>query len=80
MYLRTRVLEIFHCLAVSLIVQYFILLSFQLIIGRSKAALILHRPERGTRAVLNDLVKKGYLTVEKDGIPYVYRLHQHIPE
>lgn len=36
--------------------------------------------DSGTRAVLNGLVNKGHLTVEKDGISYVYRLHQHIPE
>ena len=49
-------------------------------ITAKKAALILHRSESGARSVLNGLVKKGYLTVEKDGIPYIYRLHQHIPE
>ena len=49
-------------------------------ITTKKAAGILQMSDSGTRAVLNGLVNKGYLTVEKDGIPYVYRLHQHIPE
>ena len=49
-------------------------------ITTKKAAGILQMSDSGTRAVLNGLVNKGYLTVEKDGTPYVYRLHQHIPE
>ena len=49
-------------------------------ITTKKAAGILQMSDSGTRAVLNGLVNKGYLTVEKDGIPYIYRLHQHIPE
>ena len=49
-------------------------------ITAKKAAVILQRSERGARAVLNRLVKKGYLTVDTESIPYVYRLHQHIPE
>ena len=49
-------------------------------ITTKKAAGILQMSDSGTRAVLNGLVNKGYLTVEKDGTSYVYRLHQHIPE
>lgn len=56
------------------------MLAFHAEITAKKAAVILQRSERGTRAILNGLVNKGYLTVKKDGIPYVYRLHQHIPE
>lgn len=42
-----------------------------------KAAGILKRSESRTRTVLNKLVKKGYLTVNTDKMPYIYRLHQH---
>lgn len=49
-------------------------------ITAKKAAVILQRAESAARTVLNGLVKKGYLTVDTEGIPYVYRLHQHIPE
>ena len=49
-------------------------------ITAKKAAGILQRSEGGARAVLNSLVEKGYLTVDTEGVPYVYRLHQHIPK
>lgn len=43
-----------------------------------KASGILQLSENSTRTVLNKLVKKGYLTVNTDKAPYIYRLHQHI--
>lgn len=43
-----------------------------------KAAGILQMSENSTRTVLNKLVKKGYLTVNTDKSPYIYRLQQHI--
>ena len=43
-----------------------------------KAAAILRLSENGTRSVLEKLVKKGYLTVNKDKVPYIYRFEQHI--
>lgn len=43
-----------------------------------KAATILRMSENGTRSVLEKLVKKGYLTVDKDKVPYIYRFEQHI--
>lgn len=49
-------------------------------ITTKKAAGILQMSDSGTRAVLNGLVNKGYLTVDTESIPYVYQLHQHIPE
>lgn len=42
-----------------------------------KAAGILRRSESSARAVLNSLVRKGYLTVETENMPYRYRLHLH---
>ena len=43
-----------------------------------KAAGILQMSENSTRTILSKLVKKGYLTVNTDKAPYIYRLHQHI--
>lgn len=43
-----------------------------------KASAILRMSENGTRSVLEKLVKKGYLTVSKDKVPYIYRFEQHI--
>ena len=43
-----------------------------------KAAVILQMSENSTRTILSKLVKKGYLTVNTDKAPYIYRLHQHI--
>lgn len=45
-----------------------------------KAASILGQSESSARTTLNSLVKKGYLTVDASRAPYLYRLHQHIPE
>lgn len=44
-----------------------------------KAASILQQSESGARSTLNSLVKKGYLTVDTSKAPYIYHLHQHIP-
>ena len=49
-------------------------------ITTKKAAGILQRSESATRTVLNSLVQKGYLAVDTTGVPFVYRLEQHIPE
>ena len=43
-----------------------------------KVPAILRLSENGTRSVLEKLVKKGYLTVNKDKVPYIYRFEQHI--
>ena len=45
-----------------------------------KAAGILDKSEDAARTVLNKLVHKGYLTVDTSGVPFVYRLEQHIPD
>lgn len=44
-----------------------------------KAMAFLGRSESGTRAVLNSLIQKGYLTVDTSQQPFRYRLQQHIP-
>lgn len=44
-----------------------------------KAASILQQSESAARSTLNSLVKKGYLTVDTSKAPYIYHLHQHIP-
>ena len=49
-------------------------------ITAKKAAGILNKSENAARTVLNKLVQKGYLTVDTSGIPFVYRLEQHIPD
>ena len=49
-------------------------------ITAKKAAGILDKSENAARTVLNKLVQKGYLTVDTSGIPFVYRLEQHIPD
>lgn len=49
-------------------------------ITADKAAKILKRSNSATRAVLKDLVKKGYLTEDTSHIPHIFRLQQHIPD
>lgn len=49
-------------------------------ITAKKASAVLRQSESSARGVLNSLVKKGYLTVDTDHTPYLYRLHQHFPE
>lgn len=49
-------------------------------ITTKKAAGILRQSESGARSVLRSLVKKGYLTVDTSQVPYLYRLHQHLPQ
>lgn len=49
-------------------------------ITTKKAAGILQRSESAARTVLNNLVHKGYLTVDTSTIPFIYRLEQHIPD
>ena len=49
-------------------------------ITAKKAAGILDKSEDAARTVLNKLVHKGYLTVDTAGIPFIYRLEQHIPD
>ena len=49
-------------------------------ITAKKAAGILDKSEDAARTVLNKLVHKGYLTVDTSGIPFIYRLEQHIPD
>ena len=44
-----------------------------------KASVILQRSESAARTVLNNLVHKGYLTVDTSSVPFIYRLEQHIP-
>lgn len=44
-----------------------------------KAAKILDRSDKTARTVLNNLVSKGYLTVDTSHVPFLYRLQQHFP-
>lgn len=43
------------------------------------AAIILGNSESASRKTLLTLVKKGYLTVQKDKIPYIYSLNPNVP-
>ena len=45
----------------------------------AKAAKIIDRTPSATRTILNNLVQKGYLTVDTSHTPYIFRLDQHIP-
>lgn len=45
----------------------------------AKAAKIIDRSPSATRTILNNLVQKGYLTVDTSHTPYIFRLDQHIP-
>lgn len=49
-------------------------------ITTKKATTILHRSESATRAVLNSLVEKGYLSMDTSKLPFIYRLQQHFVE
>ena len=49
-------------------------------ITSEKAAKILGNSRDAARRTLRNLVNKGYLTVDEQHVPYVYRLQQHIPE
>lgn len=48
-------------------------------ITTAKAAKILDCSQASARTVLNNLVRKGYLTVDVSHNPYLYRLQQHFP-
>ncbi len=48
-------------------------------ITAQKAAAILGCKPEGARTVLNSLLKKGYLTVNTDHSPYIYRLDPQFP-
>ena len=48
-------------------------------ITTKKARQILNVSESTVRRTLTGLVQKGYLTVDTSGVPYIYRLQQHIP-
>lgn len=48
-------------------------------ITAKKAAGILQQSESSARSVLNNLVRKGYLTVDMAQTPYIYHLRQHMP-
>lgn len=43
------------------------------------AAKILNHSENSARAILNSLVRKGYLSVDTTRAPFLYRLQQHLP-
>lgn len=45
-----------------------------------KAAGILQQSESATRAVLKELVDKGYLSVDTSKSTFIYRLQQHFVE
>ena len=48
-------------------------------ITTKNAAIILGNSESAARKTLLTLVKKGYLTVRKDNIPYIYSLDPNVP-